>query len=363
MFKFHKQAIQNAKPQNVKIAVFSILTFIVFILLVGLSLQPLSQAAQLVMMAMMTQQFSPQIIIAILFAVILPLAFFIFAGYHLAAGAINIIYKGINKEKVSFTDALSAFKKGSYLKAVKLALFTLLFIIILSLIRYVLTQLFSAVFGSAVRGGQNYFMEHIGAYIAVQLIALTILGLILSFFIWAITYIIVAYTAAYFKDRQAGAFKDVKQAFKSMKNGQHSWFKLLLGLVLLDFIVILLSTPIVQLVNLGTKSMSQNIANVLIIIVMVIAMLVRVAVYYLNTHAIIAFFNSAAGHLAPRTKPSHKERKAKQAAKDKKEQVEDKVEQTKDKADTEKETYSDTTFDHLESKKKDIDQRSDEFKK
>lgn len=374
MFKFHKHAIQNAKPQNVKIALFSILTFIVFLLLTGLTLQPLQQSISMFVMAMMYQSMSPQILIPVIISLIIPLAFFIFAGYHLAAGAINIIYKGIHKEKVSILDALEAFKKGSYLKAVKLALFTLLFIAILSLVRYLITQLFTLGIGSLLRSGQSYFMEHIGVYIAVQLVALTLLAIVLSFFIWTFTYIMIAYTVAYFKNRQAGAFQDVKHAFKSMKNKHHSWFKLLLGLVVLDLIVIILSTPVSQLVTFSTRNISQNMAGIITTTLLIIVIIVRILVYYLNVNAIIAFFSNVTDDILPHRAPSRQQRKQQAKAEQEKQEETsttkketeptDKETKTKDNTkENDQELYQDTTFDHLQSKKKEIDERSDEFKK
>ncbi|WP_412521525.1 hypothetical protein [Staphylococcus simulans] len=336
MFKFHKHAIQNAKPQNVKIALFSILTFIVFLLLTGLTLQPLQQSISMFVMAMMYQSMSPQILIPVIISLIIPLAFFIFAGYHLAAGAINIIYKGIHKEKVSILDALEAFKKGSYLKAVKLALFTLLFIAILSLVRYLITQLFTLGIGSLLRSGQSYFMEHIGVYIAVQLVALTLLAIVLSFFIWTFTYIMIAYTVAYFKNRQAGAFQDVKHAFKSMKNKHHSWFKLLLGLVVLDLIVIILSTPVSQLVTFSTRNISQNMAGIITTTLLIIVIIVRILVYYLNVNAIIAFFSNVTDDILPHRAPSRQQRK--QQAKAEQEKQEETATPKKETEPTDKET-------------------------
>ncbi|MHD0397142.1 hypothetical protein ACY2DA_04600 [Staphylococcus simulans] len=362
MFKFYKHAIQNAKPQNVKIALFSILTLIVFLLLTGLTLQPLTQSISMFIMAMMYQSMSPQFILLLIITLIIPLAVFIFAGYHLAAGAINIIYKGIHKEKVSILDAFEAFKKGSYLRAVKLALFTLFFIAILGLIRYLLTQLFSLGIGAMLKSGQEYFMEHIGVYITVQLIALTLLAIVLSFFIWTISYIMIAYTVAYFKDRQAGAFQDVKHAFKSMKNGHHSWFKLLLGLVVLDIIVIILETPVTQLVGIYTRNISQSVAEILSIVLLIIVILVRITVYYLNINAIIAFFSKVTEGTITKRAPSRQQRK--QQAK--KEKANADVKETETKATTKEknqEVYQDSAFDHLHSKHKEIDERSDDFKK
>lgn len=44
-------------------------------------------------------------------ALLLGLLFFIFAGYQLLAGAINVIAKAISREDVHFNDLFVAFKK------------------------------------------------------------------------------------------------------------------------------------------------------------------------------------------------------------------------------------------------------------
>ncbi|GEP84910.1 lytic regulatory protein [Staphylococcus piscifermentans] len=394
MFTFYKQAFKNAKPQNAKTALFSILTFFVFILIVAFTFMPVQQALQMFMMSMMYQGPMFQAALPLIIALIIPLLIFLFVGFQLVVGTINVVYKAIHKEDVHLTDVFTAFKKGSYLKSVKLALFTLLVMLITIIVVTVVNQLFSALMHTILSRMQSGTGGNMGALITVQLIGLTISKLIASLFIWFFTYIVIAYVVAYLRDRQAGAFKDVKQSFKSLKNGRHSWFKLFLGLILLNLIVIIFSEPIPQLVVLATQHMSQNLAKILVYVVIVIMYVIRIVVYYLNLMAIVQFFSKATEHFHPESKQKSttigdkvvessatvkgsKKAKEKDSNKDNKtNHVTNKASETKDKAEEKfntdgkqedlketKEEYSDSTFDHLKNKKKDVDERSDDFKK
>ena len=62
---------------------------------------------QMQLAAQLQQSSGPYLIIMIL----LGLLFFIFAGYQLLAGAINVIAKAISREDVHFNDLFVAFKK------------------------------------------------------------------------------------------------------------------------------------------------------------------------------------------------------------------------------------------------------------
>ena len=57
------------------------------------------------------QQSSGPYLIIMILALLLGLLFFIFAGYQLLAGAINVIAKAISREDVHFNDLFVAFKK------------------------------------------------------------------------------------------------------------------------------------------------------------------------------------------------------------------------------------------------------------
>ena len=96
-------------------------------------------------------------------------------------------------------------------------MFTLLVLLITIILVTVINQLFSALMQTILSHMQSGTGGNMGALITVQLIGLTVSKFIASLFIWFFTYIVIAYVVAYLRDRQAGAFKDVKQSFKSLK--------------------------------------------------------------------------------------------------------------------------------------------------
>ncbi|PTK01114.1 hypothetical protein BUZ73_12180, partial [Staphylococcus saprophyticus] len=91
MFKFHKLALQNAKPQNAKILMFTIVSFIILFALTVLTFMPVQPAIYKLLMAMAMQQPIGGAIFSLVLAIIIPLIVFIFIGYPLIAGTIYTI--------------------------------------------------------------------------------------------------------------------------------------------------------------------------------------------------------------------------------------------------------------------------------
>ncbi|RIM71869.1 hypothetical protein BU600_01985, partial [Staphylococcus arlettae] len=117
MFKFHKLAIRNAKPQNGKILMFTIVGFLIAMILAYLAILPVQPAIYK-------------------FAVV-----FLFIGYPLISSVLYTIDKALTKQNTKFTDIFSTFKKGKYLKSVILGLITLIFFIVLMLVNLLLGKL------------------------------------------------------------------------------------------------------------------------------------------------------------------------------------------------------------------------------
>ncbi|RIM28155.1 hypothetical protein BUY35_10620, partial [Staphylococcus cohnii] len=91
MFKFHKLALQNAKPQNAKILLFTIVSFIILFALTVLTFIPVQPAIYKFLMSMAMQQPIGSSLITLILAILIPLVVFIFAGYQLIAGTIYTI--------------------------------------------------------------------------------------------------------------------------------------------------------------------------------------------------------------------------------------------------------------------------------
>ncbi|PTI69826.1 hypothetical protein [Staphylococcus succinus] len=294
MFKFHKLALQNAKPQHAKILLFTIVSFVILFALTILTFMPVQPALYKFAMAMAMQQSIVGSIFILILTLLVPLLFFVFIGYPLISGTIYTIDKAINKDKVNFKDLFSTFKKGKYAKSLKLSLFALIFIILLLVVNILLSKLLNLgiaqLFG-ALQGPLSSSDHALGISLTLQIIAATLVVFIQSFIYWFITILIINFTLAFIKDPNKGAWGCIKRGFKGIKNGRKTWFKFFIGLLLLNLLVIILANPVSQLISIGTGSISQKVALTIIYIVSVLVILIRLAVYYTNMLAIIQYYN------------------------------------------------------------------------
>ncbi|MGI2254053.1 hypothetical protein [Staphylococcus cohnii] len=294
MFKFHKLALQNAKPQNAKILLFTIVSFIILFALTVLTFIPVQPAIYKFLMSMAMQQPIGSSLITLILAILIPLVVFIFAGYQLIAGTIYTIDNAINKDKVKFKDLFSIFKKGKYAKSLKLSLITLLSIIIILLLNLLISKLLQlgiVQLFTALQGPLSSSDHALGLSLTFQIIAATLQVFILSFVYWFFTILIINFTLAFVKEPNRGAWSSVKRGFKAIKNGNKTWFKFYLGILLLNLPVIILANPVSQLVSISTGGISQTLAMTIIYIVSVIVIIIRLIVYYTNLLAIIQYYN------------------------------------------------------------------------
>lgn len=112
MFRYYKSAFKNAKPQLLKALLFALISFAVcfivyrfasaFIAQFSTQMQMLQQFGQSVSLTM----YIPIIIIYLILALL-----FIFLGYQLLAGAINVIQKAMKHEKIKFSDLFLPLKR------------------------------------------------------------------------------------------------------------------------------------------------------------------------------------------------------------------------------------------------------------
>ncbi|WP_145380060.1 hypothetical protein [Staphylococcus cohnii] len=294
MFKFHKLALQNAKPQNAKILLFTIVSFIILFALTVLTFIPVQPAIYKFLMSMAMQQPIGSALITLILVILIPLVVFIFVGYQLIAGTIYTIDNAINKDKAKFKDLFSIFKKGKYAKSLKLSLITLLSIIIILLLNLLISKLLQlgiVQLFTALQGPLSSSDHALGWSLTFQIIAATLQVFILSFVYWFFTILIVNYTLAFVKEPNKGAWSSVKRGFKVIKNGNKTWFKFYIGILLLNLLVIILANPVSQLVSISTGGISQTLAMTIIYIVSVIVIIIRLIVYYTNLLAIIQYYN------------------------------------------------------------------------
>ena len=292
MFKYHKLAIQNLKPQNAKTLLFTIVGFIIVMALAYVAILPVQPALYKFAMAQAIQQPVGSAIMMLILAILVPIIVYLFVVYPLASGVIFTIDKAISQDKIKFSNIFSTFTKGKYLKSVVMALITLVFFIVLMILNLFIGKLLNFLilkgFG-AIQNSISSSSHALGISLTIQIVAATLVVFILSLIYWLFVIMIVNYTLSFTKDPKAGVLQSVKQGFSKIKNGHKTWFKLYLGILLLNLIVILLANPVSQLVNIFTGNMSQNVATVIVYALSIIVVIVRLVIYYINLLAIIQY--------------------------------------------------------------------------
>lgn len=313
MFKYHKLAIQNLKPQNAKTLLFTIVGFIIVMALAYVAILPVQPALYKFAMAQAIQQPVGSAIMMLILAILVPIIVYLFVVYPLASGVIFTIDKAISQDKIKFSNIFSTFTKGKYLKSVVMALITLVFFIVLMILNLFIGKLLNFLilkgFG-AIQNSISSSSHALGISLTIQIVAATLVVFILSLIYWLFVIMIVNYTLSFTKDPKAGVLQSVKQGFSKIKNGHKTWFKLYLGILLLNLIVILLANPVSQLVNIFTGNMSQNVATVIVYALSIIVVIVRLVIYYINLLAIIQYHHVNGERIASSKKDNEKNKQA-----------------------------------------------------
>ncbi|MBF7030970.1 hypothetical protein [Staphylococcus kloosii] len=313
MFKYHKLAIQNLKPQNAKTLLFTIVGFIIVMALAYVAILPVQPALYKFAMAQAIQQPVGSAIMMLILAILVPIIVYLFVVYPLASGVIFTIDKAISQDKIKFSNIFSTFTKGKYLKSVVMALITLVFFIVLMILNLFIGKLLNFLilkgFG-AIQNSISSSSHALGISLTIQIVAATLVVFILSLIYWLFVIMIVNYTLSFTKDPKAGVLQSVKQGFSKIKNGHKTWFKLYLGILLLNLIVILLANPVSQLVNIFTGNMSQNVATVIVYALSIIVVIVRLVIYYINLLAIIQYHHVNGERIASSKKDNAKNKQA-----------------------------------------------------
>ena len=172
----------------------------------------------------MLQQFgqpTTSLLLPLLLIYLILAILFIFIGYQLIAGALNVIQKAMKNEKVKFSDLFFAFtNKGYYLKSLLLALISVITILILLAIAYLLNLLYNftliPLFGMIQ---QSVATADNGMTILLisQIVFILVMGFITSIFYWFFLIFMINYTVAFAEDPTRRPFSNVKEGFKGIK--------------------------------------------------------------------------------------------------------------------------------------------------
>lgn len=293
MFKFHSLAFKNAKSQLIKTILFSLVSFIIVFVAFVIARTFFVQNFMQMQLAAQFQQSSGASLVMIILVLVLGLLFFILAGYQLLAGAFNIMAKAIEKEAVQFSDLFFAFKKGKYVKSLLLALITIILYAVLYLITLGLNFLFNKALTplfTSIQQSVSTSDHAIGILLTVQIILIIIMGFILSIAYWFFFILMINYTVSFARKNDLSAIGHFKDGFKGIKNGRKTWFKFFLAILLINLLIIIITQPLGTVLTVLTGNMSQNVAQVILIIAQTLIIIVRLILYFVIIMGIVQYF-------------------------------------------------------------------------
>ena len=293
MFKFHSLAFKNAKSQLIKTILFSLVSFIIVFVAFVIARTFFVQNFMQMQLAAQFQQSSGASLVMIILVLVLGLLFFILAGYQLLAGAFNIMAKAIEKEAVQFFDLFFAFKKGKYVKSLLLALITIILYAVLYLITLGLNFLFNKALTplfTSIQQSVSTSDHAIGILLTVQIILIIIMGFILSIVYWFFFILMINYTVSFASKNDLSAIGHFKDGFKGIKNGRKTWFKFFLAILLINLLIIIITQPLGTVLTVLTGNMSQNVAQVILIIAQTLIIIVRLILYFVIIMGIVQYF-------------------------------------------------------------------------
>ncbi|MGE6950058.1 YtxH domain-containing protein [Staphylococcus hominis] len=293
MFKFHSLAFKNAKSQLIKTILFSLVSFIIVFVAFVIARTFFIQNFMQMQLAAQFQQSSGASLVMIILVLVLGLLFFILAGYQLLAGAFNIMAKAIEKEAVQFSDLFFAFKKRKYVKSLLLALITIILYAVLYLITLGLNFLFNKALTplfTSIQQSVSTSDHAIGILLTVQIILIIIMGFILSIVYWFFFILMINYTVSFARKNDLSAIGHFKDGFKGIKNGRKTWFKFFLAILLINLLIIIITQPLGTVLTVLTGNMSQNVAQVILIIAQTLIIIVRLILYFVIIMGIVQYF-------------------------------------------------------------------------
>ena len=293
MFKFHSLAFKNAKSQLIKTILFSLVSFIIVFVAFVIARTFFIQNFMQMQLAAQFQQSSGASLVMIILVLVLGLLFFILAGYQLLAGAFNIMAKAVEKENVQFSDLFFAFKKGKYVKSLLLALITIILYAVLYLITLGLNFLFNKALTplfTSIQQSVSTSDHAIGILLTVQIILIIIMGFILSIVYWFFFILMINYTVSFARKNDLSAIGHFKDGFKGIKNGRKTWFKFFLAILLINLLIIIITQPLGTVLTVLTGNMSQNVAQVILIIAQTLIIIVRLILYFVIIMGIVQYF-------------------------------------------------------------------------
>ncbi|HDC7457818.1 TPA: transcriptional regulator [Staphylococcus aureus] len=294
MFTYFKSAFKNAKPQLLITLIYALIAFAVIAVVCLLANFQLAKYAQTIAIYSQFGQKPPvdaylKVIAVLLIAAVVSL----FVLVQIFIGITNVMKRAMSHEKVKFTDLFIAFKKGNYLKSVLIGLVSIAMIIVLSLLTSLLYKLFSPVSEMIMNSVQSSYADSthlIGIAITTQSIIIIVVLLIKAIITWLLLIPIFNFMTSFVESTNDKVKTHLANGFKAMKNGQKTFFKFFIGILLLNLIIILFKTPVGYLISFNTQSLSQSVAENIIRVYTVMTIILFVVIHAIILMGIVQYY-------------------------------------------------------------------------
>lgn len=293
MFKFHKLAIKNTKSHWLLTFVFAMINvLILFVLCQFLPKLYLSKVSNDMQETLIQkgnvdpQQLQEQlqtinIIVLVVIAII-----FLLVGYQLLAGSINVISKSIKKQKFGFSDLLVSFKGGKYISSILLGIISLILYIALTWIHAFLLKYLFKIVGELIKPLE---IQSQNTLLIIQIVTFVFVSFIISILLWIVLIPMINSTVQFTQDRNKTAIASLEDGFKGIANGQKTWFKFFVGVLLINLIALIISL-ISSLDIYLLQNMSQTLAYNIHIAIIILVAIITIIIHYLNTLGVVQYF-------------------------------------------------------------------------
>ncbi|WP_146633211.1 transcriptional regulator, partial [Staphylococcus aureus] len=166
-------------------------------------------------------------------------------------------------------------------------------IIVLSLLTSLLYKLFSPVSEMIMNSVQSSYADSthlIGIAITTQSIIIIVVLLIKAIITWLLLIPIFNFMTSFVESTNDKVKTHLANGFKAMKNGQKTFFKFFIGILLLNLIIILFKTPVGYLISFNTQSLSQSVAENIIRVYTVMTIILFVVIHAIILMGIVQYY-------------------------------------------------------------------------
>ncbi len=281
LFSFTSKFLQHTKSERKKLYSMNLINFVLMLLLLTVSALPLSFVFNLWATAFFTGQGnSGSLILVTVGALLLIVLMFLMLTFPLLTGSIRSIYHAVAEhDSVKWSHLFQSFKGKVWLKSVLVGLTSTLFMLVVFIVDYFITVGLRNMFGSLATSETSVML------------VLFVISIISSIYTWLMFVFIINMVIAFIKNPQDKVRDDMKAAWQAMRNGQKTFLSFYIGILLLNFVLLLITGPVIATIQMNLAHISQNTAQIITWVVNVLYFFIRYTVYFFIIGTIVTYYH------------------------------------------------------------------------